>query len=145
MKDWLCTSNASDINNWPCLEHKGALSEPYDPVGVPHSFVWPCPVCSKKSRIPCHSILLNHCPIYYQTLLNLWFIKINILLLLCYKWSVSQHPWQGHKTTSSTILFGHWSPYFSSAKRDDPCEQMVRQFQKRKFGMERSILEQSFL
>lgn len=43
---------------------------------LPDSFVWPCPPCSKKPSVPCQQILLSHCGICYQTLLNCWFISI---------------------------------------------------------------------
>lgn len=38
-----------------------------------------------------------------QTLLNCHFISINVLLLFCYKWSASLHPWQ------ECLLYGKYS------------------------------------
>lgn len=58
---------------------------------LPDSFVGPSPLCSKRPSAPQHQVLLNRCRICYKTSLNSWFISINILLLLCYEWSVSLH------------------------------------------------------
>lgn len=49
-------------------------------MGVHDSFVWPCPLCSKCSAVPCHRILLNPVCIYHWTLFTHSFISIKYVL-----------------------------------------------------------------